>query len=242
MGMVRENNQKIVNSTQPVDDDPKFGAGSVFGKDMKEEARRQKLGIIRKKYDPDAQPWLMRVGGKGGRKYKGIREGGVSNNTTYYVFTHGKDGAFEAFPIKDWYNFTPIMRYKTLDADEAEEKFAQRGKILNKWAVMVNKKLRPGEEGAEEDLDGEEGGKGKKGKKGDTSFKISDMDDWAGSDDGLILMRKKIRRMKILIPMMARRIKGAKIPRRKRRRKTLMWMKLLRTVMMVTMKEGKLIT
>ena len=75
--MVRENNQKIVNSTQPVDDDPKFGAGSVFGKDMKEEARRQKLGIIRKKYNPDAQPWLMRVGGKGGRKYRGVREGGV---------------------------------------------------------------------------------------------------------------------------------------------------------------------
>ena len=41
--MVRENNQKIVNSTQPVNDD----AVSVFGKDMK-EARRQKLGIIRK--------------------------------------------------------------------------------------------------------------------------------------------------------------------------------------------------
>jgi len=77
------------------------------------------------------------------------------------------------------------MRYKTLDADEAEEKFAQRGKILNKWAVMVNKKLRAGEEGAEEDLDGEEGAKGKKGKKGDTSFKISDMDEWGGSDDGL---------------------------------------------------------
>ena len=34
------------------------------------------------------------------------------------------------------------MRYKTLDADEAEEKFAQRGKIMNKWAVMVNKKVR----------------------------------------------------------------------------------------------------
>jgi len=183
--MVRENNQKIVNSTQPVDDDPKFGAGSVFGKDMKEEARLKKLGINRRKYDPEAQPWLMRVGGKGGRKYKGVREGGVSNNTTYYVFTHGKDGAFEAFPISDWYNFTPIMRYKTLDADEAEEKFAQRGKILNKWAVMVKKKLKPGEEGSEVDLDGDEGGKGKKGKKGDKSFKISDMDDWAGSEDGL---------------------------------------------------------
>ena len=182
--MVRENNQKIMNSNQPADDDPKFGAGSVFGKDMKEEARRQKLGIIRKKYNPEAQPWLMRVGGKGGRKYRGVREGGVTNNTTYYVFTHGKDGAFEAFPISEWYNFTPIMRYKTLDADEAEEKFAQRGKILNKWAVMVNKKLRSGEEGDEGDLDGEEGAKGKKGKeKG--SFKISDMDEWDGSDDGL---------------------------------------------------------
>ena len=69
----------------------------------------------------------MRIGGKkDGRKYKvgikrnyfqvrnlcmqGIREGGVSANTTYYVFTHGKDGAFEAFPIHDWYNFTPMMR------------------------------------------------------------------------------------------------------------------------------------
>jgi len=182
--MVRENNEKILK--QQVDtDDPKFGAGSVFGKDMKEEARRKKLGINMKKYNPDAQPWLMRVGGKGGRKFKGVREGGVSNNTTYYVFTHGKDGAFEAYPINEWYNFSPIMRYKTLDADEAEEKFAQRGKILNKWAVMVNKKLKPDQEG-EEDLDGEEGSKkkGKKEKEG-KDLKISDMDDWDGSDDGL---------------------------------------------------------
>ena len=68
---VRENNQKIQNSNIPVDDDPKFGAGSTFGKDVKEEAKRNKLGIIRKKYNPDAQPWLMRIGGKkDGRKYK----------------------------------------------------------------------------------------------------------------------------------------------------------------------------
>ena len=49
------------------------GAGSVFGKDVKEEARRKKLGISRKIYDPEAQPWLMRVGGKGGKKFKGTR-------------------------------------------------------------------------------------------------------------------------------------------------------------------------
>ena len=111
--MVRENNQKIVQSNIPTDDDPKFGAGSVFGKDVKEELRLKKLGINRKKYDPDAQPWLMRLNGKGGRKFKGIREGGVSENTSYYVFTHGKDGAFEAYPVSEWYNFTPIMRYST---------------------------------------------------------------------------------------------------------------------------------
>ena len=87
--MVRENNQKILNQQPQVrdmitfmatsshqDDDPKFGAGSVFGKDVKEEARRKKLGITRKVYDPEAQPWLMRVGGKGGRKYK------VNNHTS----------------------------------------------------------------------------------------------------------------------------------------------------------------
>lgn len=32
----------------------------------------------------------------------GIREGGVSNNTAYYVFTHAEDGAIEAFPLQEW--------------------------------------------------------------------------------------------------------------------------------------------
>ena len=36
--MVRENNQKIVQSNIPESDDPKFGAGSVFGKDIKEDS------------------------------------------------------------------------------------------------------------------------------------------------------------------------------------------------------------
>ena len=92
--MVRENNQKIVKSNVPQDDDPKLGAGSNFGKDMKEEMRLKKLGIVRKKYDSNAQPWLMRLNGKGGRKY---REGGVAENTTFYVFAHGKDGAFSGW-------------------------------------------------------------------------------------------------------------------------------------------------
>merc|ERR1712029_1095705 len=158
------------------------------GKKQKEEARRKKFGFMSKKYDPDAQPWLMRVGSKKeGKHFKGVREGGVSNNTTYYVFTHAQDGSFEVHPVKEWYNFTPRATYKTLNAEEAEEKFEQRNKVLNKWAVMINKKVRPeGEEGAGDDDDDEGGGAGKGGKKSkDKSFKVSDMDDWVDDGDGL---------------------------------------------------------
>ena len=76
------------------------------------------------------------------------------------------------------------MAYRTLDCDEAEEKFAERGKILNMWASQLNKKLRPDQGGDDDDLDGEDGKKGKKGaKKADTSFKVHDGDDFGGSGD-----------------------------------------------------------
>jgi len=179
--MVRENNQKFMNLYQQ-EEQPKFGAGSAFGKDLKEEARRKKLGIISRKYNADNQPWLLKVGGKTGKKFKGVREGGITANTTYYVFQHGKDGVVQAYPISHFYNFTPINRYKTMDADEAEEKWAQRGKIMNKWAMMVNKKVKAGgEEGDEGDLD-EEGDKKSKGG-GKKDFKVSDMDDWEDDED-----------------------------------------------------------
>ena len=72
-----------------------------------------------------------------------------------------------------------------MDAEEAEEKFAQRGKILNLWALNINKKLKPGEEGAE--IDDDETKKSKKGGgKTEKEFKISDMDEnFEGSGDEL---------------------------------------------------------
>ena len=180
--MVRENNREIVNSTRPQDDGPKFGAGSVFGKEAKEEARLKKLGINKKEYDPEAQPWLLNVGGKKGKKYKGTKQGGVSNNASYYIFVGCEDGSFEAHPVKDWYNFTPVMTYKSLDADEAEEKFSQREKFLNRWSIMVHNKLKP--EPDDTKGDGEKGDN-RKGQVGQKELKISDIDDWEGSDDGL---------------------------------------------------------
>ncbi len=61
--MVRENfkkDQKTVDETAI----PKFGAGSEFGREQREEARKRRYGNAAKKSDPDEQPWLMRIGNK----------------------------------------------------------------------------------------------------------------------------------------------------------------------------------
>lgn len=58
-------------------------------------------------------------------RFKGIREGGVSENAGYYVFMKAEDGIIEAYPLQEWYNFQPIQRYKALSAEEAEEEFGR---------------------------------------------------------------------------------------------------------------------
>lgn len=58
----RENNLREYKSAHNLDTMPKFGAGSEYGREQKEEARRKKFGINIKKYNPNDQPWLMKVG------------------------------------------------------------------------------------------------------------------------------------------------------------------------------------
>ncbi|XP_015108361.1 general transcription factor IIF subunit 1 [Diachasma alloeum] len=179
--MERENNMK---EFKGIDEDmPKFGAGSEFGRDAREEARRKKFGITSKKYKPENQPWILKVGGRTGKKFKGIREGGVSANAAYYVFTHASDGAIEAFPLQEWYNFQPIQRYKALSAEEAEAEFSRRNKTMNYHAIMVRKRLRNDEDGNEDDAELAEGGKKARGSKKEKELKISEMDEWMDSDD-----------------------------------------------------------
>lgn len=60
--MARENNLKEYKSVYNIDSMPVTGAGSEFGREAKEEARRKKFGYIRKKYHSEAQPWLMQLG------------------------------------------------------------------------------------------------------------------------------------------------------------------------------------
>ena len=94
----------------------------------------------------------------------GVREGGVTENASYYIFTQAADGAFEAFPVEEWYNFQTIQRYKALSIEEAEEEFNARNRTLNLFNVMMRKRRNKNEN--DEDEDGEEAkeGKGKKKK------------------------------------------------------------------------------
>lgn len=50
----------------------RFGAGSEFGREAKEEARRKKLGIVARKYKPEDQPWILKCYGSSVKKFKGV--------------------------------------------------------------------------------------------------------------------------------------------------------------------------
>uniref|UniRef100_G1KR81 Transcription initiation factor IIF subunit alpha n=1 Tax=Anolis carolinensis TaxID=28377 RepID=G1KR81_ANOCA len=149
---------------------PESGAGSEFNRKLREEARRKKYGIILKEFKPEDQPWILKVNGKAGRKFKGVKKGGVTENTSYYIFTQCPDGAFEAFPVNNWYNFTPIAKHRTLTAEEAEEEWERRNKVLNHFSIMQQRRLK--DQGEEEEEEKE-----KKGKKKGSDLKIHDLED-----------------------------------------------------------------
>ncbi|XP_066498423.1 general transcription factor IIF subunit 1 [Hoplias malabaricus] len=154
-------------------------AGSEFGKKQREEARRKKFGIVTKEFKVEDQPWLLKVNGKAGRRFKGLKKGGVTENASYYIFTQCADGAFEAFPVHGWYNFTPVAKHRTLTAEEAEEEWGRRNKVVNHFSIMLQRRLREQEHGEEdEEAAGEKGGKKKK-KKGSRGgdLRIHDLED-----------------------------------------------------------------
>ncbi|KAJ8945674.1 hypothetical protein NQ318_012392 [Aromia moschata] len=68
VSMERENNLKEYKGIE--EEMPKFGAGSEFGREAKEEARRKKLGIVARKYRADDQPWILKSYGSTVKKFK----------------------------------------------------------------------------------------------------------------------------------------------------------------------------
>lgn len=142
----------------------------------------------------DYQPWQIKFGsGRAARRFKAIKEGGVGDNASYFFFykSSDKSDTYEVCPVDEWYNVSATQRYKTLTAEEAEQKFEQRYKMLNLFSVMHLKKNGEGGEG---------GGFGQDTK----SFKVSEMDDWdqsdqegsSGNEDDQDDSKKKMRRKK----------------------------------------------
>ncbi|KAJ8345814.1 hypothetical protein SKAU_G00300070 [Synaphobranchus kaupii] len=154
-------------------------AGSEFGKKLREESRRKKFGIVTREFRMEDQPWILKVNGKAGRRFKGQKKGGVTENASYYIFTQCPDGAFEAFPVHSWYNFTPQAKHRTLTAEEAEEEWGRRNKVVNHFSIMLQRRLREQERGEDDDDEGEKGGKKKKKKKGGRGgdLRIHDLED-----------------------------------------------------------------
>lgn len=80
------------------------------------------------------------------------------------------------------YNFQPIQRYKALSAEEAEQEFSRRNKVMNYFSLMLRKRLRNDDDGGDEE-ELVEAGKGKKPGKKEKELKISEMDEWMDSED-----------------------------------------------------------
>uniref|UniRef100_A0A674N0B7 Transcription initiation factor IIF subunit alpha n=1 Tax=Takifugu rubripes TaxID=31033 RepID=A0A674N0B7_TAKRU len=171
---------------------PESGAGSEFGKKQREESRRKKFGIVTREFKAEDQPWILKVNGKGGRRFKGQRKGGVTENASYYIFTQCADGVFEAFPVNSWYNFTPISKHRTLTAEEAEEEWSRRNKVVNHFSIMLQRRLRE-DQGEDEEEESEKSGKKKKGGRKGGDLRIHDLEeelemssedsDWSAGED-----------------------------------------------------------
>lgn len=125
------------------------------------------------KRENDYQPWQIKLGsGKSARRFKAIKEGGVADNASYFVFYKSKDKSdtYEVCPVDEWYNVSATQRYKTLTAEQAEEQFEQRQKVLNLFSIMKTKGEMDGEGISAPDS---------------KDFKVSELDDWdqSGDDD-----------------------------------------------------------
>ncbi|PIK59779.1 hypothetical protein BSL78_03351, partial [Apostichopus japonicus] len=181
--MERENNFKEFKATVG-EEMPVYGAGSEFGRERREEARKKKYGVRVHKYKEEDQPWILKLGGKQGKKFKGRKEGLVAENSCYYILKQLPDSSFEAHPVDSFYNFAPMIQYRTLNAEEAEEEFGRRDRTMNFFTVMLQKKLKDTTEEADQE------GKQKKDSKSkgltiteDDEFQNLLLSDDEGSDD-----------------------------------------------------------
>ncbi|CAF3854662.1 unnamed protein product [Adineta steineri] len=159
---------------------PKTGAGSEYGREQKEALKRKRYAT--KGTNIEDLPWVLTDRSSTEKKlkhYRGLKKGGVTANSSYYVFIQGKDG-FEAYPVEDWYGFSPTNVYNTLDFDEAEKQYQERHKHLSKW--FFKHQVKSEKEGGDDIEHTDEKGKPSKGKS-KREFKLLDAEDWINENE-----------------------------------------------------------
>uniref|UniRef100_T1IGZ0 Transcription initiation factor IIF subunit alpha n=1 Tax=Strigamia maritima TaxID=126957 RepID=T1IGZ0_STRMM len=89
---------------------------------------RKYAATRQKEYKPEDQPWILTPDVTSTKKFRGVKEGGIGDNSDFWIFVRAPDGAFDAYPVAEWYNFRNMPTYKPLTAEEAEAAFAKSAK------------------------------------------------------------------------------------------------------------------
>lgn len=74
-----------------------------------------------------------------GKCTTGVREGGVAENASYYILTQAADGAFEAFPVQEWYDKLPYSSILQIHLKFTLGTISKLSKLIK---LSVTKKLR----------------------------------------------------------------------------------------------------
>jgi len=113
------------------------GEGSEFGWKSKQARLAHKYHV--KAVVEDECPWELKDSTD--KFYSGRKEGGITTSASYMLMKESSPGVYEAFPVEDWFTFTPKVAYQTLNAEEAEEQFLRRNKTQNYFSLMMQKRL-----------------------------------------------------------------------------------------------------
>ncbi|VDK84110.1 unnamed protein product [Litomosoides sigmodontis] len=148
--MAREDNKEQAAANEIRQD---YGEGSEYGKALREEARRKKYGRQLQTYQHDNQPWVLTITDSNTkeRKFRSIREGGAGEHADYWVFLKSGE-EFHAYKVDEWHQFMPFSTHRTLDIDQAEERFRERDRVMNQFALkaQIQQQLRAMDEDGEQ--------------------------------------------------------------------------------------------
>ncbi|KRX94502.1 General transcription factor IIF subunit 1 [Trichinella pseudospiralis] len=142
----------ITNMTVEREQNPdELEGDSGIGSEAGLQGRRKRFGMKPKTKEEMPLRLTVEENGKK-RNYRGVREGGISNYSDYWIFEKTGESVFDAYPVSEFYNFLPISDQKAMDIEEVEEHFKRREVVLNQFALRAQ--IRQPGEGNDDESEG----------------------------------------------------------------------------------------